>query len=1013
MLEYHHPDGIVEWYANQPEGMEHGFVIKGRPESASGGILQLDVVLDGLAVESDGPGLRFVTRSGEPVLSYARLKAWDATGKMLAASMSPTLRGFRIEVADAGAAYPVTIDPTIASLEQKLGPRVMGDANGGDSFCASVALSGDTAFLSAHLDDNPAGIDAGSVYVFVRSGGNWSLQGKLYADGAAAGDQFGSSMCLLTNVAVIGASRADTALGNDAGSVYVFSRSGSNWIQQAKLTASDGAASDHFGCAVSLSGDTVLIGADGVATAGGDNAGAAYAFVRLGSNWSQQARLIADDSYFWEFFGRSVSVSGDNAFIGVPEADPVGYNSGKAYIFRRSGGAWAQQAMLISSNGGMFGHCVSVSGDTALVAAPSANAVHVFVDSGSNWSQEAVLHTDDAVGGDFFGGSVLLSGDRALIGSTWDTTPDGCQAGSAYVFVRSGSNWIQQAHLTAPAGAPYDYFGNSVCLDGDMALVAASGDDNPGIGGPGSAYVFTCSGTNWSEQAMLCNGESAAWNRFGFSVSLFGDTALIGAPYDDTPGGGSAGSAYVFTRSGGVWSQEALLLAADGSPDDRFGYSVSISGDSALIGSDGDDTPAGDYFGSAYVFRRTGTNWSQEAKLASDDAAAGDVFGVSVSLDGDTGLVGAYGDPIGGSAYVFTRSGSNWLQQAKLTADDTAEGDEFGICVALSGETALIGADGVDIGESGFDAGAAYVFVRSGTNWSQQAKLVADDAVGWERFGSSLSLSGDTGLIGPYVFARSGTNWVQQAKLQLQNGATVGLGGCVAGDIALVSGYGDDTLEWFTGSVHVFARSGTNWSFLTRIISPGTEDNAFGCSVSLSGDTVLVGACDANGLDSTGGIADYQGVAYVYRLRIDTDGDGASDIWETAHDFDPGNPADLGTLDTDADGDLDFLEIFQGTDRYIGGSRFGLLLPAPVVPGQFNTCYRRRIPDPGVDRRMKWSTDLIHWLASGKSYSGVTVTLNESVVSSGTDYEIIGVVPAITGNKPRALFLRLELSPSQ
>ena len=282
----------------------------------------------------------------------------------------------------------------------------------------------------------------------------------------------------------------------------------------------------------------------------------------------------------------------------------------------------------------------------------------------------------------------------------------------------------QQAKLSGHAslpgadGAAGDQFGYSVALDGDIALVGAGYDDVGANVDQGSVYVFTRSGSSWTHAAKLTAGDGASGDQFGWSVALDGDTALVGAVYDDVNAnsvGGTwyaQGSAYVFIRSGTTWTQAAKLTASDGQWEDEFGISVALDGDTALVGASGDWGNGSDR-GSAYVFTRSGTTWTQEAKLMVGDGAAGDRFGISVALDGDTALVGAYGDnSYRGSAYLFTRSDSAWTHAAKLTAGDGAADDYFGHSVALSSTMALVGAPNVDglppYGNP--DEGVAYVF---------------------------------------------------------------------------------------------------------------------------------------------------------------------------------------------------------------------------------------------------------------------------------------------------------------
>jgi len=370
-----------------------------------------------------------------------------------------------------------------------------------------------------------------------------------------------------------------------------------------------------------------------------------------------------------------------------------------------------------------FGISVALSGDTAVVGSQrddhagggDAGSAYVFVRSETGWSEQAKLTASDAVGNDQFGTSVAVWGDTIVVGTRPDAA--GPRFGSAYVFLRSGNSWSEQAKLTPSDAAIGDRFGSSVSLSGDTAVVGAFNNDHAGGMEAGSAYVFLRGGTSWSEQAKLTASDAASFDRFGISVTLSGDTAVVGSYFDDHAGGTNAGSAYVFLRSGTSWSEQAKLTASDatgGSPvGPLFGFAVVVSDDTAAVGAPFNDD-SGESSGSAYVFLRSGTTWSEQAKLAASDAAANDFFGISVGLSGDTAVVGSYfDDHVGGmdvgSAYVFLRSGTSWLEQLKLAASDAAADDQFGISVALSSGTAAVGAV-TDDQVSGVDAGSAYVF---------------------------------------------------------------------------------------------------------------------------------------------------------------------------------------------------------------------------------------------------------------------------------------------------------------
>jgi len=268
---------------------------------------------------------------------------------------------------------------------------------------------------------------------------------------------------------------------------------------------------------------------------------------------------------------------------------------------------------------------------------------------------------------------------------------------------------MEQQKITASDGASDDYFGYSVSISGDTAIVGAYGNDDKGSYS-GSAYVFVRSGTTWTEQQKLTASDGAAYDIFGESVSISGDTAIVGARHDDDKGS-SSGSAYVFVRSGTTWTEQQKLTASDGASSDWFGWSVSISGDTAIVGAYLDDDK-GSASGSAYVFVRSGTTWTEQQKLTASDGASSDYFGRSVSISGDTAIVGAYQDDdkgsASGSAYVFLRSGTTWTEQQKLTASDGGSVDHFGYSVSISGDTAIVGAYRDD--DKGSYSGSAYVF---------------------------------------------------------------------------------------------------------------------------------------------------------------------------------------------------------------------------------------------------------------------------------------------------------------
>jgi hypothetical protein len=363
------------------------------------------------------------------------------------------------------------------------------------------------------------------------------------------------------------------------------------------------------------------------------------------------------------------------------------------------------------------------------------------------WTQRAKLVAPDGAIDDFLGRAVAIDGDTAVVGAAGADIDGRSSQGAAYVYVRSGDAWLMQDKLISPDGAAGDEFGFAVAISGDTIVVGARFAMVDGIDGKGAAYVFVRSGAKWIDQAKLDAKDGAAFDQLGFSVSADRDTVLAGAPFAN----GSQGRVVVFTRSGSAWSAQATLLADDGAASDRFGLSVSVAADTALVGSPSADVEGSSDQGAAYVFARSGSAWEMQTKLTGEDSEAFDEFGNAVALDGDTAVIGAHVMNIGsngnqGAAYAFLRSGSAWSQQAKLLADDGSFTDEFGFSVAVSGDTAVVGALFANPGGSE-NQGEAYVFERSGVAWSQQARLISDGVAG-DEFGIAVAISADTAVVG-------------------------------------------------------------------------------------------------------------------------------------------------------------------------------------------------------------------------------------------------------------------------
>lgn len=378
----------------------------------------------------------------------------------------------------------------------------------------------------------------------------------------------------------------------------------------------------------------------------------------------------------------------------------------------------------------------------------------------------------------------------------------------------------RELKIAATDGSAKDSFGAAVAISGDTAIVGAVFDDDLGEDS-GSAYIFErASDGTWSQQAKLLAPEGQAGDWFGSAVAISNDTAIVGVP-NAIENGVASGSVHVFIRSGAEWIHQAKLVPSVGAADDQFGYAIAVAGDVVVVGAPADDEVATDA-GGAYIFKRSGTSWTEQDKLVPTPGGAAGYYGVSVALSESTALVGAWDDGTSknaGLAFVYTTNGMAWTKEATLVATDADAQDTFGYSVALSGDTALIGSNGND--DLGTDSGAAYIFIRTGTTWSQDQKLVAADGEAGDVFGYSVAIWDDLATVGAYwdddrgdfsgaayTFSMTSGHWVEQDKHAPTDGIAGQKFGCsvaLDGDVVIAGAYGDNEKGTESGSAYFFS----------------------------------------------------------------------------------------------------------------------------------------------------------------------------------------------------------------
>jgi hypothetical protein len=344
---------------------------------------------------------------------------------------------------------------------------------------------------------------------------------------------------------------------------------------------------------------------------------------------------------------------------------------------------------------------------------------------------------------DHFGSGLALQGNTLVVGAM-DDPALGSSAGAAYCFELQGGEWVLQAELFGSNTKANDWFGSAVALDGDTLAIAGEHDNEPGAQG-GSVYVFVRQGGAWVEQAHLTPGDWDPFDHFGASLALEGDRLVIGATEPGWPSFGyqGPGVVYVFERSGTTWTQTARLHAQDGDDYDHLGNSLALQGDTIVAAAPGEDAGALNS-GAVYVFTFDGSAWSQVAKLKSGDPSSSQTFGYDVALQGTTLVIGASEDSaalaFGGAAYVFEGAGASWTQVEKLVPADLASFDHFGASVDVDGDRLVVGANEADA--AGTDSGATYVFRRFGGAWHELSKLVPEGNQAEDELGRNVAIEG-------------------------------------------------------------------------------------------------------------------------------------------------------------------------------------------------------------------------------------------------------------------------------
>ncbi len=788
-----------------------------------------------------------------------------------------------------------------------------------DHLGVSVAMDG--AYIVSGTNDH---MGIGAAYVFYNNGVTFDTLAVLTPSDGNIGDSFADAVAISGDVIVIGSAGQDANASNE-GAAYVFIKPSSGWedmTETLRLPASEIGSNSKFGTSVAISGDNIVVGATGM-----NGAGAAYVYEKPSTGWidilEPTAKLNSSDGVNADSFGSSVDISSDYIAVGALGDDDNGSSSGSAYVYEKPIGSWVdatETAKLTASDGVafvLFGQRLSISNDVIVVASKYAlskqGVAYVYVKPLGSWvtaTETAKLTASDAASSDFFGASISMSGDVIAVGADSDDD-NGSGSGSVYIFEKPSLGWATMTETTKihPSEAfSGDGFGKSVCIDGDYLAAGATYFDGE-WDDSGAVFVFAKDPAGWAPSVEIAkllprNHPNINNLKIGSQVAIDNNIAVIGEGIEGFR------IVEVLEFDGLNWGKVATLSPSDGSTGDRFGESLSVSGDVIVVGS-----PANATGGTVYVYEKPSTGWedmTETAKLSSSDVSGFDNFGESVSISGDLVGVGASGVDDNGSSsgavYVYEKLGAGWVtatEDAKLLASDGAGSDGLGSSISVSNDIIVSGAHTVDNG--GSNKGAAYVYKKPVSGWvnaTETAKLSASDAEDSDYFGRSVGISGDVIVVGAdgdddngtssgsaYVFEKPSSGWVnatETAKLLASDGTSYdnfGYSISISGDVIVSGAYGVEGSGVYNGAAYIFVKPISGWASNTedQILSASDESSYFyfSYSVAISNNYIIGGS------PYYGNTFYHKGSAYLFQAPLTWTGATSTD-WHTTTNWDFG-----------------------------------------------------------------------------------------------------------------------------
>lgn len=714
-------------------------------------------------------------------------------------------------------------------------------------------------------------------------------------------DQYGGALAFDGTNLLVGAFQdllpGGGAVGSRSGSVFCYRWQTDRFEANGKLVPPENADAALFGRHVALSGNYAVVGAERLTVAGRVDQGAAYIYEKLAGVWTFRQRLVAPDGAADDWFGGSVAIDGDRIAVGAPLRNDASHlDAGSVYMFRRAGAVWNLVGTLSASDaetGDRFGATVAIEGDMLVVGADGDdNAVMALVDQGSiyhfaevagAWNFAAKYVPVAASAGANVGSALALTGTKLFVGASGERVAGMANRGAVYAYDRM-SGLVYRQQLVATDGNAQDRFGAAVAYDGAALLVGAPGRNSS----EGAGYVFADAGIGFAQQALLAHSEGSGANDAGRGVAIAGGVALLGADLDDIGPNRAQGSVQRFQQQSGMWSFVERMHEGDGAAHELFGHALSLDGRWLAVGAYLDDTiVAGDDAGSTTLFRLDETGvWTRRQYLTAFDGVSEDRYGISVSLRNGWLAVGAYfaaveGRLNQGAVYLYQNVADTWVFRSKQVLDSGARDDFFGYALAFdrSAERLLVGTPGDD--EAAGDAGAAYLYRRTGAAWALERKLLPAPGVPDAFAGISIALGDGVAVVGApqtdiganafqgavHIFSNATGTWMQRERLLAGDGAAVDFFGfsiALDGGRLLVGAPSDSSPGIAEhGSVYAYVHGETLFAAPIKLLPVGMQPaGGFGAAVELKEQSALIGA---PGEDGTGGSA--QGMVHRYQWQ--------------------------------------------------------------------------------------------------------------------------------------------------